>query len=72
MAGTRRGMTAAVLTILAAICLGGCSQTPPDAVKTGSPGPVTPSPVQSETPVPSDPMDEVYLVSSQEEAAQIL
>lgn len=72
MAGTRRGMTAAVLTILAAICLSGCSQTPPDAVNTGSPDLVTPSPVQCETPVPSDPMDEVYPVRSQEEAAQIL
>lgn len=68
----RRGMTAAVLTILAAMCLSGCSQTPPDAVNTGSPDPVTPSPVQCETPVPSDQMDEVYPVSSQEEAAQIL
>lgn len=66
----KTGMTAAVLILSAAMCLSGCSKAAPDAVDTGSL--VPPSPVQSETPAVTDPMDEVYPVSSQEEAAQIL
>lgn len=66
----KTGMTAAVLILSAVMCLSGCSKTAPDAVDTGSL--MTPSPVQSETPAVTDPMDEVYPVSSQEEAAQIL
>ena len=70
----RTGMTAAALMILSAMLLSGCSQSQPGAADTGSPNPVTPSPspVQSETPAPPDPMDEVYPVSTQEDAAKIL
>ena len=70
----RTGMTAAALAILSAMCLSGCSQSQPGAVDTNSPSLATPSPspVQSETPAPPDPMDEVYPVSMQEDAAKIL
>lgn len=70
----RIGKTAAALAILSAMCLSGCSQSQPGAVDTSSPNPVPPSssPVQSETPTPPDSMDEVYPVSTQEDAAKIL
>lgn len=70
----RIGMTAAVLAILSAMCLSGCSQAQPGDVAADSPGPAapSPSPVQSEAPAPQDPMDEVYPVSTQEDAAKIL
>jgi len=68
------GMTAAALAVLSAMCLSGCSQALPGAVATNSPGLVTPSPspVQSEPSATPDPMDEIYPVDSQEEAARIL
>lgn len=67
-------MTAAALAIVSAICLSGCSQAQPGAAETNSPGLVapSPSPVQSEPPATPDPMDEVYPVGTQEEAAQVL
>lgn len=70
----RIGMTAAVLAILSAMCLSGCSQGQPGDVAADIPSPVapSPSPVQSETPAPQEPMDQVYPVSTQEDAAKIL
>lgn len=70
----RIGKTAAALAILSAMCLSGCSQAQPGAEDTSSPSLVTPSPspIQSETPTPPDPMDEVYPVDTQEDAAKIL
>ena len=70
----RIGKTAAALALLSALCLSGCSQAQPGAVDTSSPDPVTPSPspIQSETPTPPDPIDEVYPVDTQEDAAKLL
>lgn len=68
----KTGVTAAVLMILAAMCLSGCSKAGPDAVETGSLVTPSPSPIQSEMPAVSDPMDEVYPISSEEEAGRIL
>lgn len=70
----RIGTTAVVLTLLSAMCLSGCSQAQSNAVDTNSPSIETPSPtpLQSEVPASPEPMDEIYPVSTQEEAAQIL
>lgn len=70
----RIGTTAVVLTLLSAMCLSGCSQAQSNAVDTNSPSIETPSPtpLQSEVPASPEPMDEIYSVSTQEEAAQIL
>ena len=70
----RIGATAVVLTILSAMCLSGCSQAQSNAVDSNGLSPEAPShtPVQSEMPASPEPMDEIYPVSTQEEAAQIL
>ena len=70
----RIGTTAVVLTILSAMCLSGCSQAQSNAVDSNGLSPEAPShtPVQSEMPASPEPMDEIYPVSTQEEAAQIL
>lgn len=70
----RIGTTAVVLTLLSAMCLSGCSQAQSNAVDTNSPSLVIPSPtpIQSEMPASQEPMDEIYPVSTQEAAAQIL
>lgn len=69
----KAGVTAAALMLSAAICLSGCTKAGPDGVDTVSPAlSPAPVPIQSETPAAADPMDEVYLVSGQEDAARVL